>query len=66
MKSSPSSRPRGHPPRKVGELATHAVSVRFSAAEILRLDMEADARGMKVATLCHEILMAALPERIEP
>jgi hypothetical protein len=40
--------------------------VRFSAAEMVRLDMEADRRGMKVATLCHEIVMAAIPERVEP
>jgi hypothetical protein len=50
----------------VGELATHAVSVRFSATEMLRLIMEADRRGMKVATLCHTLVMAALLERIEP
>jgi hypothetical protein len=36
------------------------VSVRFSATEILRLEMEADRRGMKVATLCHALVMAAL------
>lgn len=66
MPRPPSTRPRGHPPRQPGQLATHAVSVRFSAAEMVRLDMEADRRGMKVATLCHEIVMAAIPERVEP
>jgi hypothetical protein len=40
--------------------------VRFSAAEILRLVMEADNRKMKVATLCHLLVMAALLERVEP
>lgn len=66
MTRPPSTRPRGHPPRQPGELANHVVAVRFSASEILRLDMEAGQRGMKVATLCHDLVMAALLERVEP